>query len=102
MAAFLQAPHAATVRVLEPSVFHVVENARHVLERNPELCFYVCGMMARRLEGLIEFLVNMKQQFAGSDQLTVLDGVLESLMRRQPRTRIRPSESTIRKGQDLD
>jgi CRP-like cAMP-binding protein len=102
MAAFLHAPHAATGRALEPSVFYVVENARHALESNPALCFHVCEMMARRLEGLIEFLVNVKQQFAGSDQLTVLDSVLESLMRRQPRTRIRPSDSTIRKGQDLD
>jgi CRP/FNR family cyclic AMP-dependent transcriptional regulator len=99
MAAFLQAPHAATARALEPSVFHIVENARHALEINPALCFQVCGIMAGRLEALIQYLVNVKQQYQGHDHLGMVDSVLESLMRRQPRARIRPSESTIRKGE---
>ena len=99
MAAFLQAPHAATARALEPSAFHIVENARQALESNPALCFHVCGIMAGRLEALIAYLVDVKQQYQGSDHLGMVDNVLESLMQRQPRARIRPSESTIRKGQ---
>ena len=99
MAVFLQAPHAATVHALEPAVFHIVENARHALESDPALCFHVCGIMAGRLEALIQYLVNVKQQYQGHDHFAMLDSVLDSLMRRQPRTRIRPSESTIRKGQ---
>ena len=55
-------------------------------------------IMARRLDGLIGYLVNVKQQYPGSDQVAMLDQAIESLMRRQPRQRIRPSESTIRKG----
>ena len=92
MAAFLQAPHAATGRALEPSVFHIVEDARHALENNSALCFHVCGIMAGRLEALIEYLVNVKQQYQGNDHLGMVEGVLESLMRRQPRARIRPSD----------
>ena len=102
MAAFLQAPHAATGRALEPCVFHLVDDARHAMERNSALCFHVCGIMAGRLEALIEYLVNVKQQYEGHDHLRMVERVLESLMRRQPRTRIRPSESTIRKGEGLD
>ena len=102
MAAFLQAPHAATGRALEPCVFHLVDDARHAMERNSALCFHVCGIMASRLEALIEYLVNVKQQYEGHDHLRMVERVLESLMRRQPRTRIRPSESTIRKGEGLD
>jgi CRP-like cAMP-binding protein len=102
MAAFLQAPHAATGRALEPCVFHIVDDARQAMERNPALCFHVCGIMASRLKALIEYLVNVKQQYQGHDHLGMVEGVLDSLMQRQPRTRIRPSDSTIRKGEGLD
>jgi CRP-like cAMP-binding protein len=102
MSAFLQAPHAATVRAVEPCVFHEVGDARQALETDPALCFHVCGIMAHRLEALIGYLVNVKQQYEGHDHVAMVEGVLESLMRRQPRKRVRPSESTIRKGQVLD
>jgi CRP/FNR family cyclic AMP-dependent transcriptional regulator len=101
MAALLQAPHAATGRALQPCVFHIVDEARLVLESHPALCFHVCGIMASRLAALNEYLVDVKQQYEGHDHLGKVEGVLESLMRRPLRTRIRPSESTIRKGQDL-
>jgi len=102
MAAFLQAPHAATGRALEPCVFHIVDDARHAMENNPALCFHVCKIMAGRLDALIGYLVNVKQQYDGHDHLGMVEGVLDRLMQRQLRTRIRPSESTIRKGQGLD
>ena len=102
MSAFLQAPHAATGRAVEPTVFHVVDDARQAMENNPALCFHVCGIMAGRLEALIAYLVNVKQQYEGHDHLSMVEAVLECLVRRQPRTRVRPSESTIRKGQGLD
>lgn len=99
MAAFLHAPHAATVCAVESTVCHIVDNARHALESDPALCFHVCGVMAGRLEALIQYLVDVKLQYQGHDHLGMLDDMLESLMRRQPRARIRPSESTIRKGE---
>ncbi len=102
MAAFLQSPHTASGRALEPCVLHIVDDARHALESNPDLCFHVCGIMAGRLDALVEYLVDAKLQYKGHDQLGMIEGVLDRLMQRQPRTRIRPSESTIRKGQGLD
>lgn len=99
MAAFLEAPHAATAIALEPCVFHIVENARDVMASNSALCFHVCGIMAGRLESLVQYLVNVKQQYEGHDHLGMVEGVLDRLMQRQPRARIRPSESTIRKGE---
>lgn len=98
MSVFLEAPHAATGRALEATVFHVVENARQAMEKNPAMCFHVCGIMAGRLVSLVEYLVDVKQQYEGSECLGMVEGALHSLMRRQPRTRVRPSESTIRKG----
>ncbi len=102
MSIFRQVPHAATVRAHESSVLHIVEDARRVLENNPALCFYVCGIMANRLDALIGFLANAKQQYAGQEPLWMVEGALESLMRRQPRKRIRPDDSTIRKGEVAD
>ncbi len=102
MAAFLQKPHAATGRALEPCVFHIVDDAHHAMESNPALCFHVCRIMAGRLETLTEYLVNVKQQYEGHDHLGMVESVLDHLMHHPPRTRIRPSESTIRKGQGLD
>lgn len=99
MAAFLQAPHAGTAIALEPCVFHIVDDARNAMANNSALCFHVCGIMAGRLESLVDYLVNVRQQYEGHDHLGMVEGVLDRLMQRQPRARIRPSESTIRKGE---
>lgn len=99
MAAFLQAPHAATAIALEPCVFHIVDDARDAMAGNSALCFHVCRIMAGRLESLVDYLVNVKQQYEGHDHLGMVEGVLDRLMQRQPRARIRPSESTIRHGE---
>ena len=99
MSVFLQAPHVASGRALEDTVFHVVDDARQAMKNNPALCFHVCGIMAGRLISLVEYLVDVKQQYTGQEQpLGMVEGALQSLLRRQPRTRVRPSESTIRKG----
>jgi CRP-like cAMP-binding protein len=99
MAAFLQAPHAASAIALEPCVFHIVDDARTSMTNNSALCFHVCGIMAGRLQTLVEYLVNVKQQYEGHDHLGMVEGVLDRLMQRHPRVRIRPSESTINKGE---
>lgn len=99
MSAFSKAPHAATVRVLEPAVFHIIEDARQAMEDNTVLCFHVCGIMARRMETLIGYLANVTEQYQGHDHLAMVGSVLESLMRPPARQRIRPNDSTIRKGQ---
>ena len=57
------------------------------------------GRIFRRLDALNRYLVDIKGQFDGHDHLGMVDSVLETLMRRQMPTRVRPSESTIRHGQ---
>ena len=99
LSALLGGDHSATVRAIEPCAFHVVENPREFLERSPLVCLHLCELLARRLDALNRYLVDIKGQFAGHDHLGMVDSVLETLLRRQARTRVRPSESTIRHGQ---
>lgn len=102
MAVLLGCEHAATVRCVRPSAFHIVENPREFLMASPTMCLHVSEVLARRLESLNQYLVDVKQQFEGHDHLGMVDGLLEALLHRQPRERVRPRESTIRDGELLD
>lgn len=102
LSAFLGGLHTATVRASRPCAFYIVENPRASLEASPQLCLHVCELLARRLDALNKYLVDVKHQFDGHDHLGMVDGVLEALMHRQPRTHIRPSESTIRESELSD
>jgi CRP/FNR family transcriptional regulator, cyclic AMP receptor protein len=99
MAALLNVPHTATVRAVKPCSFYVVENARAFLEATPAMSLHLCELLAGRLDSLNKYLVDVKQQFAGHDHLGMVDEVLEALLHRQPRNRVRPKESTIRQGE---
>ncbi len=56
-------------------------------------------MLARRLDSLNKYLVDVKHQFEGHDHIGMVDKVLEALLHRQPRERVRPKESTILRGE---
>jgi CRP-like cAMP-binding protein len=96
LSALLDGPHTATVRALRESTFHVVANPRDVLRAKPEVCLFLCELLARRLDAVNKYLVDVKQQFQGNDHLGMVDGALDTLMHRQPRKRIPPKESTVR------
>jgi CRP-like cAMP-binding protein len=102
LAALLGGDHTATVRALEPSAFRIVEDPRAFLHASPLVCLQLCELLARRLDALNHYLVDVKQQFEGDDHLGMLDGVLHTLLHRQPRPRVRPPDSTIRHGQSPD
>ena len=102
ISALLEGNHTATVRALSDASFYVIENPREVLRTSPQICFHVCELLARRLDSLTRYLVDVKHQFEGHDHLGMVDEVLEALLHRQPKERIRPSESTIRHGESLD
>lgn len=102
IAALLEGDHTATVRALAPCAFFVIENARETLRTSPPICFHVCELLARRLDALTRYLVDVKQQFQGHDHIGMVDQVLESLLHRQPKGRVRPKESTIRHGELTD
>jgi CRP/FNR family cyclic AMP-dependent transcriptional regulator len=96
LSALLGVPHTATVRATRASSFHVVTNPRVFLEQSPVVCLHLCELLARRLDAVNKYLVDVKQQFAGHDHLGMVDGVLDTLMHRQPRPRVIPRESTLR------
>ncbi len=99
MAVLLGVPHTASVRTVKPCAFYIVEQPREFLKASPALCVHVCELLAMRLDALNKYLVNVKHQYEGHDHLGMVDEVLEALLHRQPSTRIRPKESTIRHGQ---
>ncbi len=96
LSALLGVPHTAEVRALEPSRFRVVAEPVAFLEANPAVALHLCRLLARRLDGVNRYLVDLKRQFAGHDHLGMVDGMLDLLMHRQPRERVKPRDSTLR------
>lgn len=86
MSALLGGPATATVRALEPTVFAVIGEPRAFLIAHPEASLYVAELLARRLDSLNKYLIDVKQQYEGHDHLGMVDDVLETLMHR-PRSR---------------
>ena len=89
MSVLLGKPHTATVRVLKPSSFAIIENPRQFLESSAEASFHIARLLAGRLNVLNQYLVDVKQQYEGHDHLGMVDEVLESLTHHQPRRRDR-------------
>jgi CRP-like cAMP-binding protein len=84
MSVLLDAPHMATVRTLEPSRFHVAEDAKAFLNSDAALAHQVSRLLARRLNAMITYLVDLKHQFEDHDNhLGIVDEVLESLVHHQ-------------------
>lgn len=102
LSALLGVPHTATVKTLKDSRFHVLTEPRKILEQNPAVSLHLCELLARRLDAVNKYLVNVKQQFEGHDHLGLVDGVLDTLMHRQPRRRVLPGESTLRDPERVD
>jgi CRP-like cAMP-binding protein len=63
LSALLDKPHTADVRALEPSKFNVAEVAT-LLASDPVVAMYIAAILARRLDGANEALVEVKQQLA--------------------------------------
>ncbi len=99
MAVLLGSPHTATVRAVKPCSFYIVENPLELLKSSPALCLHISELLARRLDSLNKYLVDVKHQFEGHDHIGMVDKVLEALLHRQPRERVRPKESTILRGE---
>jgi len=102
MAVFLGGQHTATVRARQPSAFYIVENPREFLTSSPAACLHMCDLLARRLDALNRYLVDVKHQFEGHDHLGMVDEVLQALMHRHAPARVRPKESTIRQDELTD
>ncbi len=86
MSVLLDAPSTATVRALKPSTFAIIEDPKAFLGSSAEASLHVAKLLARRLDALNKYLVDVKQQYEGHDHLGMVDNVLETLMHRQPRS----------------
>ena len=89
MSALLGTSHRASVRAVVPSSFYVVEDGRRFLESHPVVSMHVSELLARRLDALNKYLIDVRQQFEGHDHLSMVDEVLEVLMHRQRRPPVR-------------
>jgi len=85
MSVLLGCAHTATVKVLKPSRFAVIENPRQFLNASADASFHVASLLAKRLDALNKYLVDVKRQYEGHDHLGMVDEVLATLMHRQPR-----------------
>jgi CRP/FNR family cyclic AMP-dependent transcriptional regulator len=77
--------HHATVRTLKPSSFAIIENPKQFLASSPEASLRVARMLAARLDTLNKYLVDVKRQYEGHEQLGMVHDVLHTLMHHQPR-----------------
>jgi CRP/FNR family transcriptional regulator, cyclic AMP receptor protein len=77
LSVLLDQPHAADVRALETSQFHVAD-ATTLLTQNPIAVLYVATMLAHRLDGANHTLIQLKHQLlAGEPQSVVAKTVRE-------------------------
>jgi len=86
MGMLLGTPPTATVTAVGAVECHVAEKADEFLSAHPDVMRYICWVLARRLDSLNRYLVDVKAQFADrSDHLGMVDEVLGAIMNRQPK-----------------
>lgn len=86
MAYLLQVAPTATVRTLTPCEFRHIADPGEFFQRYPEVALHLAAILARRLDSLNRYLVDIKLQFKDrSDHLGIIDEVLDALMHKHPR-----------------
>ena len=86
MSFLLHVPPTATVRTLTACTFRHVAQPAEFLRQHPEVALYMAGIVARRLDSLNRYLVDIKRQFEDrADHLGIIDEVIDSLMHKHPR-----------------
>ncbi|MBC8011329.1 MAG: cyclic nucleotide-binding domain-containing protein [Burkholderiales bacterium] len=81
----------ATVRTLRTSRFASIPDPCAFLAASPVASLHVARLLARRIDTLNRYLIDVKNQYEGHDHLGMVDDVLGSLMHRQPRPATRPA-----------
>lgn len=86
MSILLESTPTASVRAREDSVFRVVDKPHVYMTENPQIAYYVAEILARRLDSLNRYLVDVKSQFKeNTDHIGMVDDVLDTLMTKHPR-----------------
>lgn len=77
----LDKPTMASVRALEPTTVLEVEDGLKFLAENPTANVELSRLLAKRLDGVTNYLVDLKHQFSDHDNhLGMVDEVLESIL----------------------
>jgi len=96
MSILLNNPHMATVKSTKKTKLYVVDDVTDFLKSNTDITFHLAKTLAQRLNGVTSYLVDIKNQFEGSeDHLGMVDEVLESLLYSQ-------DDESIDLGSDRD
>ena len=84
MSAVLDKPATATVRATTDVVMRVVDDPIAFLTEQPGVALHVLRTTAQRLDGLTQYLVDVKQQFQDLDgHLGMVDSILDTLVHHQ-------------------
>jgi CRP-like cAMP-binding protein len=84
MAAILGVEHTATVKTAGVGTFYVVENSDEFLKTSPEMSHYLCSLLARRLDSVNSYLVEVRRRSDGNEHLDTVIGALEAPLHAQP------------------
>lgn len=80
----LDRPHIATVKALVDCRFYCIDDPMKFLESQPLVSLHLSKLLARRLDSVTNYLVDLKKQFEEQDDhLGMVDDVLESLLHQQ-------------------
>lgn len=84
LAVLLEVSHTATVQAVVPTRCYLVEDADAFLRSHPDLAFHLARLLARKLNSITTYLVDLKNQFQDrEDHLGMVDEVLETLLHEQ-------------------
>ena len=96
MAVLLDIPHTTGVRAVTAAAVHVVEEPEAYLAANPDLALPIARLLARRLQNVTNYLVDLKRQYRDrEDHLGMVDEVLEALAHEQGKGFIPASELPV-------
>lgn len=85
MSAVLGTAPSADVVATEPSQVHVIDQASQTVQRDAALTLAIAQLLARRLQAVTAYLVDLQHQYAGTgSHLALMDQVLARLMQMQP------------------
>lgn len=93
MSVLLGCSHTATVTASTDVECRVADKPIAFMKANPDVMFYVSRILARRLESLNRYLVDVKQQLREEEgHVGMIDEVLDALMTRHPR-QVKPRQT---------
>ena len=81
LSVLLDKPHTADMRALETSQFHVADAAA-LLAQDPTALLYVAAILARRLDGANQTLIEMKHQLQAGQPHSVIGKTIEEMEER--------------------